>query len=113
MSYEELKAILDEIFEDEIYDMADSISMAMINRRLLFTCNQFRRGTKVVTFRMGDWLFKINNSFGGFVSCSSSDKTAVSNTLYMAFPDDGEHDEKECFKNLLDMMNEAWYSCTH
>lgn len=113
MKYEELKEILDEIFEDEIYDMAESIPMAFIRRRMLFVSNQFRRGAKTVTFYLGGCVFKINNSFGGFVSCSKDDKTSVSETLYMPFPDDGEHDEKECFKNLLDMMNEAWYACTH
>ena len=109
---EELRGILDEIFEDEIYDMVDAIPQEHICDVLckeevsLNTRNVFQ-------FRLGDYIFKVNNTHGGFVSCTDENGTGVSYTLYYAFPNDGEHEPKEMWKNLIDMMNEAWYACVN
>ena len=105
--------IFEEIFEDEIYDMTDAIEQDAICNKLRYAAAQFSRGATVVSFGCCGYFFKINNKVGGFVSCSNPDGTGVSNTMYKPFPNDAEHDDKERFKNLIDMMNEAWYLCTN
>lgn len=103
--------IFEEIFEDEIYDLCDSIQQDAICDKLRYAAAQFNRGAKVVSFGLGGYFFKINNVVGGFVSCSNPDGTGVSETLYLPYPNDEDHDDKERFTNLVSMMNEAWYLC--
>lgn len=112
MNKEELKQILNEIFEDEIYDIVDAFPQEYICDVL---CKEeVSLNTKdVFQFSLGDYIFKVNNTVGGFVSCSDSDHTTVSETLYLPFPNDGEHEPKEMWKNLIDMINEAWYACAN
>lgn len=105
--------VLNEIFEDEIYDMCDDIPQESICKKVSYAADQFGRGARTVMFSMNGYLFKIVNCKNGFVSCSNPDCTGVSRTLYKPFPNDGEHEQKECFKNLIDMMNEAWYQCNN
>lgn len=105
--------IFDEIFEDEIYDMCDAIEQDAICKKLRYAASQFSRGSRTVLFVLGGYCFKIVNCVNGFVSCSNPDCTGVSRTLYKPFPNDDDHDDKERFKNLIEMMNEAWYSCVN
>lgn len=105
--------IFEEIFEDEIYDMTDEISQDMLCKKLRYTAAQISRGSRVVMFNICGYMFKVNNAVGGFVSCSNTDCTGVSRTLYKAFPNDADHSDKERFENLVSMMNEAWYACVN
>ena len=109
---EELRGILDEIFEDEIYDIIDAIPQEIICEKLT-ELNEGISLNRVKDFMIEDFAFRVNNHMGGFVSCTNENGTGISNTLYYAFPMDGEHDTKEMFKNLIDMMNEAWYACVN
>ena len=105
--------VLNEIFEDEIYDMCDDISQDAICKVVTCAADQFGRGARTVLFTLSGYFFKVVNCRKGFVSCSNNESTGVSHTLYKPFPNDGEHEQKECFKNLIDMMNEAWYHCNN
>lgn len=107
------QSVIDEIFEDEIYDMCDEISQDGISKKVHYAAAQIGRGSRTVMFSLGGYLFKIVNCVGGFVSCSNPDSTGVSNTLYKPFPNDADHDDRERFKNLIGMMNEAWYLCVN
>ncbi len=109
---EELRGILDEIFEDEIYDMVDAIPQEIICEELT-ELNEGIGLNRVKDFMIEDFAFRVNNTHGGFVSCTNENGTGVSYTLYYAFPNDGEHEPKEMWKNLIDMMNEAWYACVN
>ena len=113
MNKQELSEILNEVFEDEIYDICDGINQNAIIKSVTTVALNILHGAKTMTFNLGGFQFKVNNRDGGFVSCSLNSYTAVSNTLYMPFPNDGEHDTKECCKNLVEMMNEAWYACNN
>ena len=107
----EMQEILNEIFEDEIYDMCDEIPQESICKKVSYAASQFGRGARTVMFSISGYLFKIVNCQKGFVSCSNPDETGLSNTCYKPFPNDGDHDMKECCKNLIEMMNESWYLC--
>lgn len=109
----EMRKILDEIFEDEFYDMCDEIPQEEIYSRLSTVFFMLNLGSKTQTFKLHGYVFKVYNYYHGWVSCSNSEQTSVSYTEYLPYPNDGEHDKKECYKNLLDMMNEAWYALNH
>lgn len=109
---EELRGILDEIFEDKIYDMVDAIPQEIICEKLTELDHEITFGS-VNDFELEGFAFRVNNRLGGFVSCSNEEGTGKSDTLYLPFPCDRDHDTKEMFKNLIDMMNEAWYACVN
>jgi len=109
----ELTEILDEIFENEIYDMCDVLPQEVICKKVAYAASQISRKARTVTFVIDGNVFKIVNCIGGFVSCSNADGTGVSRTLHKPFPNDADHDTKERFTNLISMMNEAWYALNH
>lgn len=109
----EFQNVIDEIFEDDIYDICNKIPQGEVTKSLIRAASCFNKKQKTVSFVLGGYHFKISNRVGGFVSCSLNNFTAVSDTLYMPYPNDGEHTTKERFKNLLEMMNEAYYNCVN
>ncbi len=109
----EFTSILDEIFEDEIYDMYDEIPTEELYSSIEKATFKMNLGARVVSFEVCGYQFKVNNILRGYVSCSNDEQTSVSYTEYLPYPIDGEHDKKECYKNLIDMMNEAWYACNN
>jgi len=110
MNKQELQEVLAEIFEDEIYDICDEIKQDAIISSVTTVALNLSKGMRTIVFMLGGYQFKVINRVGGSVSCSHHDYTTVSDTLYKPFPNDGEHDLKECCKNLVEMMNEAWYA---
>lgn len=110
MNKQELHEVLTEIFEDEIYDICDEIKQDAIIKSVTSMALYFAKNGKTMMFNLGGYQFKVSNKVGGFVSCSNDYETSVSRTMYLPFPNDGDHDLKECCKNLLDMMNEAYFS---
>lgn len=111
MNKQELQEVLSEIFEDDIYDICNEIKQdSIISSVTTVALNLFLGGRKTAVFMLGGYQFKIINRVGGTVSCSRNYYTTVSHTLYKPFPNDGDHSTKECCKNLIEMMNEAWYA---
>ena len=109
----EFTEILNEIFEDEIYDMCDVFQREELYYAMERATFQLNMGVKSVEFGLCGFSFKVYNYYHGWVSCSNSEQTSVSYTEYLPYPNDGEHDKKECYQNLRYMMNEAWYALNH
>lgn len=107
----EFVEILDEIFSEECFDMCDEIPCEEMYSCIEKATFELNLGVKIVDFEVCGFLFRVHNEHRGFVSCSKEDRTSVSYTEYYPYPNDGDHDKKECYKELIDMMNEAWYSC--
>ena len=57
------------------------------------------------------WNVMVNNVTNGFVSVSNDEATGVSRTLYKPFYKDNDEGWLAGLKNLVDMINEAWYHC--
>ena len=111
MNKQELKEVICEILQDDIYDICDEIKQdAIISSVTTIALNFSLRGRTTDVFMLGGYQFKVINRVGGTVSCSRNSYTTVSNTLYKPFPNDGDHSTKECCKNLIEMINEAWFA---
>lgn len=109
-----------ELLNDEIYDIcdefeptsvADAVECILCRLKAKEVCNPACLGP-VVTCELGSFTFKVSNKHRGFVSCSDNDNgcTGVSRTEYYPYytDDDGSDDG---LKNLIEMMNEAFYAC--
>lgn len=110
---EEFKNLLHNIYEDDIYEMFDTLSTDDVSDGICYLIEQLQRGQRAIEFSVSDYTFKVRNFYGGSVSCSDSSCTGVSNTLYYPVPMDSEHDWYDRLKNLIEMMNEAFYHCVN
>lgn len=110
-----------ELLENEWYDICDAyepVSVALLVEELVLRIKSRESDEclgSVVSAQLGSSVFKVNNSLNGFVSCSDVDEgcTGVSNTLYYPYY---EGEDNDGLKNLLEMVNEAWYAadnCNH
>lgn len=109
---------------DENYDIIDNDGGFTDNDFATAATEIFRN--LLVKGRNGGWVFKkepldicamgfqwrIKNNMPGFVSCSDDNRTGVSRTessIFLRIYGIDEDDVKE----LLDMMNEAWFLMTY
>lgn len=123
-----LYSTLQEVLDDEVYDVCDVYSrediedmMQDIYRKFVHCfsyfgldhCNIESKLRHVRNARAMKYSIKIcNSAAGSSVSVSSYTSTGVSRSLYFAF-DVKSDDLYEQVKNLMDMINEAWYACRH
>lgn len=115
----ELRERIEEILHDEWYDILDRVEVIDFVDAVESVVNGI--GEHVSGFRiiigsvvectLGEYNFKVSNTYKGFVSCSDDNGTGVSHTEYYPYYYDSD-DPDAGLKNLIEMMNEAWYLCT-
>jgi len=109
--------ILD-LLNDEIYDICDEFEQQSVAELVIALVGRLERNLatmgRVVSCELGKYIFKVCNKHGGFVSCSDTEEgmTGVSSTMYYPYYQDAD-DEDAGLKNLIEMVNEAFYTCTH
>ncbi|UKK52693.1 hypothetical protein [Prevotella sp. E2-28] len=111
--------ILD-LLNDEVYDICDAFTAeefagAVISVLSGITEHSEKRPIvigQVVTVQLGKYIFKVSNKHKGFVSCSDTENgcTGTSETMYFPYYYDSD-DPDAGLKNLIEMMNEAFYAC--
>lgn len=97
--------ILDEFDAETIADLCISIAQRLLHRNWCMG-HLIQRPTC-------DYLYKVNNEHGGFVSISDDDNTGVSRTMYYPFFKDEEDGYYAGLCSLASMINEAWYNCNN
>lgn len=103
------KKWVEEIIEDECYDMMDEFSVAVIQKYVMAVLPMV---FSIKVQRIGEsyeYITKIKNSKNGsYISISNDDCTGLSESCWYIFekPFAPTKDELKIF---LDMLNEAWY----
>lgn len=109
-----MREMILDLLNEEIYDICDEFEPTSVADAVETIVSRLERNlatmSRSVTCELGRYQFKVNNTHGGFVSCSDTDYgfTGVSNTLYYPY-----YDGEDGLKNLIEMMNEAFYSCKY
>lgn len=103
-----------ELLNDEIYDICDVFTPDEIAEELASVVDELNNGESTGEFSLGVYLFWVLNKQDGIVSCSNTEEgcTGVSRTLYFPFYEDDD-DPDAGLKNLIEMVNEAWYACVN
>lgn len=95
--------IVDEFEAERVADLVIDMGRRLAHRD--FCAGHMKKG-KI------DYLYKVNNKHGGFVSVSDYYLgTGVSTTLYYPFYADEEDGYFAGLCSLASMLNEAWYHC--
>lgn len=107
---EDYKELALEVIEGECLDMFDVFTADDIANAACKIIKYFKTFNRVVfDFRMGDYSVRVNNSKNNcFISFSNEESTGVSRSLYSIVNE--EIDEYE-MRDLITMLNEAWYTC--
>lgn len=104
----DINTIINEVFEEENYDIFDEFSETdikeLVNKLIA------ARDAVVINAKLGDYIIKVSNKRKSYVSVSGVDGTGVAHSEYYIFHED--KDLYDCIKDLLDMLNEAWYYLT-
>ena len=110
---EELNEMISEFLNDEIYDMMDEFS----DDDVVEAVGRAVRGMRifgVFSLKLGGYRFKMSN-YNKSVSCSTDDCTGVSRTEFKVYWEEEESDgstyNPDGVKNVIEMMNEAYYHC--
>ncbi len=107
-----------EMLDDVVYDICEVYEKEDVAKMVATFANKLDRYHRHEEYKLGKHKFKVSNTIRGFVSCSNIEdgNTSVSNTLYIPFycETNEETEEVECedgLRNLIEMINEAWYAC--
>jgi hypothetical protein len=111
-----MKEKIFELLENECYDICEAYEPELVCTLVKNIVGRIERRRNeigfgpVVATEFGKYIFKVNNSLNGFVSCSNTDTghTGISNTLYYPYYED---DDNGGLKNLVEMINESWHLC--
>lgn len=111
----EIREKISELLNDECYDICEEFEPASVAVAVETIISELEQNlaelrTHVATCEFGRYTFKVSNRIGGFVSCSDENGTGVSETLYYPYYYDEDGDG---LKNLIEMMNEAFYHCVN
>ena len=117
LSLEAMKEDLMEYINNQPLDMLDEFPEEEIADCVLAIASHLMLPANVVEHEVKNYgyIFKVNNSHGGFVSCSDKNTgdTGVSRTLYFPFFKDEEEGYFAGLCSLASMINEAWYLCNN
>lgn len=119
MTLEVIKDDLIDFIDNEPMDMLDEFTSEEIADCVISVAKKLEIGNTVVDKKLisysdrgnKDYMIRVNNSNGGFVSVSDNCGTGVSNTRFFPYYSDGNPEERfEGLCNLASMINEAWYT---
>lgn len=104
------REIIEEILEDENYDMYDEFDKETI---IKFVLDVIPMVFHIKDVTIGDYNVRVvNKQSGSFVSVSSDDYTGLSESCYYIFMDRFKPSKSD-IESLLSMTNEAWYTCKY
>ena len=111
----EIRERISELLNDECYEICEVFEPASVADAVETIISRLEHNladlrTHVAMCELGRYTFKVNNRIGGFVSCSDENGTGVSETRYYPYYYDEDVDG---LKNLIEMMNEAFYHCVN
>lgn len=114
MDKKELKALVEEIVNDECYDMTEEVSVENIVKLVSdIVPMQFKvKVDRMKARREYKYIVKVKNDKEPYVSMSDEEQTGVSRSVYYIFENPLEPTEDE-LKTFIEMINEAWYRCNN
>ena len=114
MDKKDLNALVEEIVNDECYDMTEEVSVENIVKFVSDIVPMLFK-VKVERIKAGreyKYIVKVKNDKESYVSMSDDEQTGVSRSVYYIFenPLEPTYDE---LKTFIEMINEAWYLCNN